>query len=80
MTVESKQGTDFIASSVKKPCDLWNLEWNYHQASNPTAAGYLERFNGLLKRELPLVARQGSFQQSLNVACFVLSQRQIRKR
>lgn len=42
---------------------------------SPTAAGYVERFNGLLKRHLESIEKIGNFLQELGIACFELNQR-----
>lgn len=72
---ESDPGTHFTATSVTKLCDPWDLRWNCHLVYNPTVAGYIGRVKGSLERELGLIEKQGSFQQALDVAYFLQSQR-----
>lgn len=51
---ESGWGVHFTATSDKMFCGLWDLQWSYHLAKNPTATGYIERFNRWFKRRIKI--------------------------
>lgn len=72
--IESDQGSHFTGSSVQKWALDWDIMWNFHIAYNPTASGFVERFNGLLKAQL-LQFEGEQLQCALNLACFQLNDR-----
>lgn len=65
-----------LPPATKKLAQLLEIQWRYHLPYNPTASGNIERFNGLLKRELKLLEQHSSFQLALDVTCFHLNQRE----
>lgn len=50
--IRSDRGTRFTGREVQRLAKNLNRIWNFHKAYTPTAAGAIERFNGLLKNNL----------------------------
>lgn len=50
--IKSDQGSHFTARAIKHFAEKCDIQWSYYLLYNPTASGNIERFNGLLKREL----------------------------
>ena len=50
--IESDQGTHFTGATVQKWAEDNNIEWRFHLPYNPTGAGLIERYNGILKAAL----------------------------
>lgn len=50
--IQSDQGTHFTGKGIQRMARNLGIQWEFHLAYNPTAAGSIERFNGLLKAQL----------------------------
>lgn len=50
--IQSDQGPHFIGNRTRKWAQNLDIQWDFHRAYTPTAAGAIERFNGLLKQKL----------------------------
>lgn len=73
-TIQSDQGTHFTGKQTPKTAALYNIMWDFHKAYNPTAAGAIERFNGLLKIKLQHLTHL-PIQKALNIAIIELNNR-----
>lgn len=72
------QGSHFTATSVQKLAAEYDIDWNFHLSYNPTAAGTIERHNGLLKHKMQTLLMDNkypSLQVLLNKACLLLNSR-----
>ena len=50
--VESDQGTHFTGAMIQRWAEENNLEWLFHLPYDPTGAGLIERYSGILKAAL----------------------------
>lgn len=50
--IQSDQGTHFTGKLTQKLARIYDIQWEFHHAYNPTAARAIERLNGLLKLKL----------------------------
>ena len=50
--IESDQGTHFTGHTLQQWVRQLGIKWKFHVLYNPTAAGMIERHNGLLKSRL----------------------------
>lgn len=76
--IDSDQGTHFISIKVQSFAAINNIDWNFHLTYNPTAAGIIERYNGLLKSKcntLLIDNKYSDLQSLLNEATFALKNR-----
>ena len=48
----SDQGTHFTAREVQQCAHDHGMHWSYHVPYHPEAAGLIERWNALLKKQL----------------------------
>jgi hypothetical protein len=51
-----------------------DIQWNFHLLYNPTAAGNIKRYNGLLKLKVAYLS-DTPIHKALEVACFELNLR-----
>jgi transposase InsO family protein len=72
--IESDQGTHFTGAVIQKWASTMDIQWNYHLPYNPTAAGNIERHNGLLKLKLAHLS-DTPIHKALEIACFELNSR-----
>ena len=56
LIIESDQGTHFTGVLVQQLALDLQIDWKFHVAYYPQAAGMIERYNGLLKNGLRAVA------------------------
>lgn len=76
--IESDQGTHFTATAVQKLAAEYDIDWQFHLAYNPTAAGNIERANALIKQKLQTLLMDRKFsnlQTALSKACILLNSR-----
>lgn len=52
LVIQSDQGTHFTSKNTQNFPKTLDIFWEFHQPYTPTAAGAIERFNGLLKTKL----------------------------
>ncbi|XP_010610954.3 uncharacterized protein LOC104854215 [Fukomys damarensis] len=50
--IQSDQGSHFTGKLTQKCAETLGIMWDFHQSYNPTSAGAIERWNGLLKTQL----------------------------
>lgn len=74
--VTSDQGSHFTGRNVQKLADVLGINWDFHLAYNPQAAGNIERFNGLLKTKLWQIGQDVPFDKAILIAVFELNSRQ----
>jgi hypothetical protein len=72
--IESDQGTHFTGVAVWKWAKTMDIQWNYYLSYNPTAAGNIERHNGLLKLKLEQLS-DTTIHKAIEIACFEINSR-----
>lgn len=72
--IESDQGTHFTGAQVQKLALELDIQWNFHLSYNPTASGFVERFNGLLKQKLEAL-KDYPFHIAIRIALYELNNR-----
>lgn len=76
--IDSDQGTHFTSTKVQSFATINNIDWHFHLTYNPTAAGIIERYHGLLKSKcntLLVDNKYSDLQSLLNKATFALNNR-----
>ena len=79
-SIASDQGTHFTAKEVKQWAHAHGINWSYHVPYHPEAAGLIERWNGLLKKQLQCQLGGNSLQgwgKVLQKAVYTLNQRPL---
>ena len=80
MDINSDQGIRLICHQVQKWSDKNDIQWLFHLPYNPTAAGLIERVNGLLKKQLRWETHSqhvDASQEQCPSACTMLTQRKV---
>lgn len=72
--IETVQGTHFTSRYTQEYTEEENIQWDFYLSYNPTASGYIERCNGLVKRHLKSIDPTSNFQQELDTDYFKLNQ------
>ncbi|XP_059120184.1 uncharacterized protein LOC131911818 [Peromyscus eremicus] len=52
--IQSDQGTHFTGAKTQRMARNLNIQWDFHRAYTPTAAGAIERWNGMIKKQLEM--------------------------
>lgn len=72
--ISSDQGSHFSGQTIQHWSKVADIMCNFHMGYNPTAAGNMERFNGLLKAKV-LQLQDIPIKKALEIGCYELNNR-----